>query len=54
MNDIKEIEKEINSFKKDKKSQQGIEINTKLKMIIKIMGKFLNLYIIIFILFSKI
>ncbi len=53
MNDIKEIEKEINSFKKDKKSQQGIEINTKLKMIIKIMGKFLNLYII-FILFSKI
>jgi hypothetical protein len=54
MNNIKEIEKEIYLFKKDKNSQQGIEINTKLKKIIKNIGQILNLYIIIFILFSKI
>ena len=54
MNNIKEIEKEIYLFKKDKNSQQGIEINTKLKKIIKNIGQILNLYLIIFILFSKI
>jgi hypothetical protein len=39
MNNIKEIEKEIYLFKKDKNSQQGIEINTKLKKIIKNIGQ---------------
>ena len=39
MNNIKEIEKEIYLFKKDKNSQQGIKINTKLKKIIKNIGQ---------------